>query len=507
MKKRNEILFLASVPFLYIALFMLFLPFFKHQINPDSISLINISLKYLHGEFSLAVNGYWPPLISWLLTIFIFIFKNPVFSFKMLSLFIGLFALYNFYGVLKALKFEFFQIIISLYTAVIGVLYFSLTIASSDLLTASLILAYLSFALREDVFEERNFIIKAAVIGFLLYISKTYGFFFFLAHFTTMAIIEFIRRREKKSVALKYLVTMILFILLSLMWIIPISMKYHTITVGTTGKYNYACYGPDEEKIREPYIHALPLPDSMSTSNWDDPSLVYNESWSPIDSKESFTHQLKLLRKNIPWYFDLMNSFSYLSLLIFAGALLFFFKKRRRRIIAYLIAAVFYSGAGYLMIAFEQRYLWVNYFLLIALSVLLLNILVKNIKHRNIALLFVLATFLLMPAKNIYSDMNANKDIYDSYQELKQYGISGNTASDSNRGYMTILSFYLNCSYYGAFGRNISSDEFKAEIDENKIDYYFIFGENDSIIQNELNPNFETYIQNQKFRVLKRINE
>ncbi|MGE3062443.1 MAG: hypothetical protein AB7T10_02280 [bacterium] len=502
--KRSEKILLTAINLSYFLLFIILLPFYRHQINPDSISLINIANKYLSGEFMLAVNGYWPPLISWLLSFFMLVFKNPIIAFKALSFFVGLFALFSFNRLLSALKTSFTAKTLSLAASVAGVLYFSLTVASSDLLAASLMLYYLSLIIEENSFKNRFFFLKVGIVGVLLYFSKTYGFYFFIFHFLFAALMEALSGKEKVRTVRVSVFALLVFSLLSAAWIAPISIKYGVFTIGTTGKFNYASFGPDAAAVRRPYIHAMAIPDSMSTSNWDDPSNVYEEAWSPFSSKENILHQAKLLKKNIPWMIDLYNSFSYLSLLIIAASLLLLFMGRRREQILILLSASLLSSAGYLMIAFEQRYLWVNFFILILLSVIILDELKMKERAKTVALALILLTFLIMPLRNLYSDLNVNKDIYDSYMSLDKKDVKGNTASDSNRAFMTILSFYLKNHYYGAFGKEIDQETFQKELNDNKIEYYYLFDRKDTALIDVLKENWEIHHESERFTVLKR---
>lgn len=505
--KRSEVILKIAVNFSYVILFLILLPFFRHQINPDSISLINISHKYLAGEFSLAVNGYWPPLVSWLLMPFILIFRDAVLSFKILSLFIGLFAIFSFGRLLDAVNAEFKLKAMAMAASVIGVLYFSMVVASSDFLTASLMVFYLSMVMKKDAFKSKMFFLKAGAVGFLLYISKTYGFFFFLSHFTLISAIEFFASAERRKTVAVYASAMAVFLILSLLWIIPVSIKYGEFTVGTTGKFNYASFGPVKEDVRMPYTHAMKLPDTLSTSNWDDPSKVYPSAWNPLSSADNFKHQMRLLRKNVPWFLDLLNSFSYLSLLIILSASVMFFMKRRRRETSGLLLAIILSAAGYIMIAFEQRYLWVNFFILMVLAAVSLESFVSKEKLRIAAFALILLTFMIMPARNLRSDLNSNKNIHDDYQILKDKQVEGRSASDGSRAYMTILSYYLKNEYYGAFGKEIAPDDFKKELDENRIEFYYLFDSSDTVILKKLSDGWAEYFRLNKCVIYKRADE
>lgn len=54
-----------------------FLNYYQYQINPDGICYISIAQKYLSGNYGSAINGYWGPLLSWLLVPFLFFGFTP----------------------------------------------------------------------------------------------------------------------------------------------------------------------------------------------------------------------------------------------------------------------------------------------------------------------------------------------------------------------------------------------------------------------------------------------
>ncbi len=81
---------LALVLIIYLILGIFLIKYYRYQINPDGISYISIAQKYLNGDFTNAINGYWGPLISWLLMPFLYWGVEPLLAAKVLNLIIGL---------------------------------------------------------------------------------------------------------------------------------------------------------------------------------------------------------------------------------------------------------------------------------------------------------------------------------------------------------------------------------------------------------------------------------
>lgn len=66
------------------------------MIAGDEISYIDIAQAYAAGNWGTAINGYWSPLYSWLITPLLLYMSNPlkaVYVSKIVSLIIGLFTI------------------------------------------------------------------------------------------------------------------------------------------------------------------------------------------------------------------------------------------------------------------------------------------------------------------------------------------------------------------------------------------------------------------------------
>jgi hypothetical protein len=84
---------LAVVLIVYTILGLFLIKYYRYQINPDGISYISIAQKYLNGDFGNAINGYWGPLLSWLLMPFLYFSSDALLATKLLSLLTGLVAI------------------------------------------------------------------------------------------------------------------------------------------------------------------------------------------------------------------------------------------------------------------------------------------------------------------------------------------------------------------------------------------------------------------------------
>ena len=80
---------------LYTALFFLLFPVYKYVMDIDAISYIHVAERFAKGEYYYSVNGYWSPLISWILVPFIKAGFDPALSAKYINGFLGLLSLFS----------------------------------------------------------------------------------------------------------------------------------------------------------------------------------------------------------------------------------------------------------------------------------------------------------------------------------------------------------------------------------------------------------------------------
>src|SRR5579859_1800270 len=209
----------------YVLLGLILLPFYQYRINPDAISYFNIAQNYLIG--SNTINGFWSPLLSWLLVPFFLFHITPPFAFSIIQLIFGFFTLIGIKRLSHKFPMQENMLFLTLLSFVPLVLYFVYGwVITPDLLSLCFLLFYL-----DTVLSERVNGTLAGVYGAFAYFAKTYSLLFFLVHF----IVLMLYKKDAKNL-LKGLVTCLLIIL---PWIGLISVKYHHFTVGNAGTYNF----------------------------------------------------------------------------------------------------------------------------------------------------------------------------------------------------------------------------------------------------------------------------
>ena len=66
---------ICTVLILYSILAAFSLQYYQYKIAGDEISYINIAHAYALGHWENAVNGYWSPVFSWLMTPFYLVIR------------------------------------------------------------------------------------------------------------------------------------------------------------------------------------------------------------------------------------------------------------------------------------------------------------------------------------------------------------------------------------------------------------------------------------------------
>jgi hypothetical protein len=483
----------ALVLIIYSVLGLFLLRHYQYQINPDEVSYISIAQKYARGDFYDAINGYWGPLFSWLLTPFLFLGLPPLFAFKIISLIIGTLTLIGTRSLSYRFEMEERTRSVILFSMIPIILFLPLVSFTPDLLLACILVFYLTIIFKTDYPGTAGNGVLCGALGSVAYLCKAYAFPFFISHFLLCNVIHYLRsatKESKRGVLRNLLLGFACFSVISAGWICLISNKYNKLTFGTAGAYNLLLSGPESQGHPVERQGFLKPPNKTAISAWEDPSYLIPKMkpWSPMDSRAHFKHQARRTLQNVHRIFDIYNAFSFLSLVIILFYILLCIKPFNKTILQKnslfpLVTIMLYPiGYALLAVTIRGRYLWIVYILLILMGGYLLNILFRNdffndVRKKIVLMLFVLS-FVVMPLKELVSYFNLGNNLYSLSKVLeRKYNVRGNIASNDNWGRTLFLSFYLNCQYYGVQRKgDISSEYLVGELNKHSIDYYFVWG-------------------------------
>lgn len=378
---------------LYLAAGVVLIHFLRFYVDGiDMLNYITVSEKYVNGNFYDAINDYWSPMIPWLLIPFISFGVDPFFAFHILQLLIGLFTIKVCIELLEPirinqwmkhlLRFSFIPLILSY-----GQLY-----GSPDLLFLTVLLYYLKTLISENYSGDHTYGLKAGTLGGLLFLTKAFGFPFFIFHFTIVNGIYWFRNRNgngRKIIVRNFIGGFSMFILIAGIWVACMSWKNEAFTISGSGKYNFALVGPEYCFRPECYLchpaHEQGLfnpANATAVNSTESPSLFHIHTWSPFASNDNFSHWLKVIRTNMEsvYYFDFRRQIGIVLLITF---LIFIITSGKLRALPFPAFILFVScilyDLGYIFVIVNHRYIWMNTIIFI----LLFGFLLESLSFKN----------------------------------------------------------------------------------------------------------------------------
>ncbi len=477
----------------YIVLGLLLFGHYRYQINPDGISYISLARKYLAGDFTEAVNGYWGPLFAWLLAPFLYFISDGLVAGKALCLFIGMASLVGLW--LLSYRFEMPQAVRAtiLFTAVPVVLSFAFADLTPDILLTAVLLFYFTAIFSARYGARLSNGIVCGVFGGAAYLSKSFGFPFFVSHFLLMNVLHFVRAKTRESrvgVARNFFTGVIVFCLISGLWVALLSSKYGRFTFGTSAGTTYGASAAGGRYSLGVYWQGfLEPPNATALSIWEDPS--YLES-PPREKLEGgfFKNQLKVTAGLIGQTAKIFMGFSVLSVVIFTAYVVWWIKKLGKGVLVAIprevlfptLTVALFAGA-YSLIWVQERYLWVLCLLMMLMGGYVLARLFEyqfftKVKIVKIVLLFIFfASFVFGGVRTLRSYAGRGGWVHDLAQILKQrISPQDRIASNTNWAGTLFLSYHLNCRYYGMPKQNMTVAELKKDLEKYHVNYYFVWG-------------------------------
>lgn len=479
------------------------------RLTADSMLYFSIAQKYLSGDFQNAVNGYWGPLLAWLLIPFLYFGVSHVFAINTLDAMLGILIIIGVWAL--SFRFEISDrikniIIICLLPIVMK---FSLS-QPMDLLLVCILIFYIYIVFNSEYPQKISSGILSGILGSLAYFTKSYAFPFFIVHFFVINIahyFRYVKREDRQNVLKNAVAGFVLFFLISGAWIIIISNKYGHFTFSTMRDTNFNAPGPEamggglEFGVPVFYEGFFEPPNETAFVIWEDPSYLRGNRWSAWQSKEHFIHFIKLTLKNIAEALIFFESFSTFSIVIITAYILFLSGQIKDKTFLRgewlypLFTLVLYSG-GFVFFHFEDRYIWLANVLLLLMGGHLITLLFQNEFFRsnlrkNILIAFFVVSFVFVPSRFIMQTNagSMDSDMHELSIVLTPYNIKGNVASNRALGshdawHKTFrLAYWLDSRYYGQAREGITDEALESELNKYHINYYFLWGDGNSIPQ------------------------
>jgi len=297
---RGEVIWLAVICLAYLAGLAALLPHCRHQINEDGISYLRVAGYWAEGDYHQAINGYWSPLLSWLLVPFARVQSDLLWASKLITGIGGLglipaaWLLYRRLGLSPVPR-----MIATVATAAFS-LDFSTQVIAPDILAAALLTAYFALTLGEDSPQPRPSLV-AGLVGGCAYLAKAYCLPFVLLHFASATVIRLLasdKPRDYRLAACSLLWAGAGMAVIAGPWIAALTWKYGHVTTGRVGPIAHALVAPGSDGAHP--LRGLRLPAGKALTYWEDPSLagLPYPYWSPFENLAAAQHQVRVVLHN-----------------------------------------------------------------------------------------------------------------------------------------------------------------------------------------------------------------
>jgi len=471
---------------------------FRFNINPDGVSYLGVAETYLRGELWNAINGYWAPLLPWLLVPLLAVGVPGLIATKIIGFISGGVALLlcqHFVRLLTlrepsrcAVRVCLVPVILSMWTTVI----------TPDLLLAVSLLAYLWHVLSEDFGRSAKRALFCGLCGAISYYAKQVGMLLFVIHFSLIHLLLVVssNRATRSRVAESFSVGLSTFLACTLPWIAMLSIKYNMLNAGTSFIYAYRMVGPGSHGhpmllgglFDPPYAGAYSIAEDISYLL---PKLPPH--WSPFQSKAAFIHQLVLIRENLRETGIIMHSFSFLAfpiiLFLLAVSIQTQSSSARSRRSLHLdlrlvnpISAVLILSAVYLPVMTEARYLWIANFVLLIFGAYCLQLtfdqpLFRDQRRRTLLTFVFVASFTLPPLSNMASVLHYGESFRELAAELGKHCLPGtNVASNALWDTSLFVSYHLGGRYVGQINGTETPDRIAEDLRSHEVGCYLVWG-------------------------------
>ena len=290
-------------------------------LNTDAIAYIRIAGYFAEWNTELMVSGYWGPLLSWLMIPFRWLGIDGIAAARIAMALSGVVFLFGCRAVFVSLELNRPYRIAGLWVAVAFSVFWSVRHITPDLLLAGLMAFGAALSLGRSWVKSRKVAVMAGAAWGLAYYSKAIAFP--LAILTTVAVVGLVwlsREGGVKEILRQAAVTLAAFAVIAAPWIATLSMKYGGPTFSTSGRINHAIAGPPDVERYHPFARVLHQPDAGRVTQWEDPSGMNYQFWSPFENGEAARHQMEIVVENVPKVLAYFGGFNVVHLLRTGGA-------------------------------------------------------------------------------------------------------------------------------------------------------------------------------------------
>ena len=461
------------LPFgIFLIIGFVLLPFYRYELDPDTISYLSIAEQYVAGYWKEAINAYWGPLYSWCVALPLSLHVPAAVALKAVDLGAGILALFALQRFSASREISAGMRNTVLWVGVPIVLGFAMEANTPDLLFTALLLLYLGITFDPKYPSFAGSGIVCGLLGALAYLAKSYGFFFFTGHFLLFSAIAWGKEMDshrRRRIAQHSLGGLAIFYLTSFAWMAGLHAKYGKWMLGTAGDFNYRLVGPESSGYPH-FRHLLSPTSEHATTAWQDPSPAWLPPWSAFTSRADFTHQAKLVFKNTK---DVLKFWLYIAplfpLFLVAYPLLCLTSPSKNTEWRFLMLTIVLFSSGYLFVTAQYRYFWLTGLLLLWIAFRTLDLAFQKFALaaplRLVVISATVLSFLLAPVRTLRGQFLRDRDLYSWSETIRRsLHVRGRLASCGNWNDSAYLAYVLRMPYYGVATPEADADEVAREL-------------------------------------------
>jgi hypothetical protein len=297
---------LTVILLVYLILAAIFGFAYKYAMNPDGISLLRLAGYISEGHFYQSVTSTWSPLVTWIIAPFLYIGFDGLTAARIAIALCGAGLLLCSW--LLALRFNLSHNMrfISVLIAAVLISFWTIQFITADVLFALLIVFLFYLITDQHILERRKNSVYCGIVGGLSYLAHHYALPFFMVYFPMQLVLRGylaggVKMFPWRKVFISWGSGMAGFLMITILWVGVISSKYGHFTVSSKGNIAHSRMGPSDVDRKFPYfVGGLNKPENAYAIHiFEDPSGLKFNTWSPLESKEYFFHQLKVIKINV----------------------------------------------------------------------------------------------------------------------------------------------------------------------------------------------------------------
>lgn len=454
----------------------------------DAVSYMSIAQNWATGRWGDAVNGFWSPLLSWLLVPAVWA-DAPMFrTAQFLSILIGGFALWRMQVLARRLWVSPGTIaVLSLGTIpfLLHAVFVSLT---PDLLMAALLLGYLATLLDEEL-DPVSKGWRLGAWGAAAFLAKAYALPFVVVHLGGWLVVRWWQRHDVRGALRSAAVAWGMIVAVAGGWAIPLTLRYGEPTLSTTAAYHVEVSTPGSSGHALGWGGLLEPPNPNAVSVWEEPTVVRaaGPDTDEVDEllakkparRRSSDTRLTRLATNAR---DItLTGASLVGIVIVAvGGLVFVAQAARSRrfrdpIVHVVTAVIVYCG-GLMLLLVNRRYLFSVLLAAVAFAAWTIDVPIRRrwgpATARRIAVIAAVASMplSLVAVRRVDQRIDA-REARDA--ALRQVLAPGDRVASSNGGLEPISAacYRIGCVYLGT-ASNTTEDELLAELRAADVDVF-----------------------------------